>query len=283
MIKLLALDAATEVCSVAIDTGDQRWSRYSDTPKSHAHMLLPFIDQLLNESQQPLHGLDAIALTHGPGSFTGIRIAMSVAQGLSYACGLPLIPVSSLDALVYDFCFLSHKHKLKNGDFVIAALDARMNEVYWAIYQLIDGSLKPLNQPSKSSVDEFQHHWRALISTQSAAIEDIDIGSTFAIGHGWAIPLLFEQAVAEGVSSHADVFPSAAGIVEYIRAKEECRKTSPSFAQDVAIADIPVNDSTVTSKIIAQLGCDASSIEPLYLRNEITWKKRERIRPVNEM
>lgn len=102
MSRVIALEASSENCSVAVLDGANCYTRLSDKPRSHASVLLPMLDDLLTERGISLASVDAIALTHGPGSFTGIRIAMSVAQGLAYGAGLSVIPVSTLELLVYQ-------------------------------------------------------------------------------------------------------------------------------------------------------------------------------------
>ena len=256
MIKLLAFDAATDGCSVALDNGTQRWLRYSDTPRSHAQMLLPYIDELIIESQVPLSSLNAIALTHGPGSFTGIRIALSIAQGLSYAANVPLIPVSSLDALAHTFLHSDNDTVLCAGDVVITAFDARMNEVYWAAYCYVDDTLVQIREPSICGVDDFPRVWRAALSEQNN-----ESPTVYALGHGWAIPALAEHIDLDGLIVLADLFPSASGVLEFV------------YAQMHKLSSIDSDEERILS-----LSCLASDLEPLYLRNEVTWKKRERIR-----
>lgn len=256
MIKLLAFDAATDACSVALDNGTQRWLRHSDTPRSHAQMLLPYIDELISESKVSLNSVNAIALTHGPGSFTGIRIALSIAQGLSYAANVPLIPVSSLDALAYTFLHSENNIVLHEGDCVVTAFDARMNEVYWAAYHYVDGKLLQIHTPSICSVNDFPAVWRATLLEQKK-----ESPTVYALGHGWAIPTLVEQAHIDGLNVLADVLPSAPGVLEFIYAQMH---ELPSIERD--------------EERILSLSCAASDLEPLYLRNEVTWKKRERIR-----
>lgn len=263
MIKLLAFDVATQSCSAVIDDGVRHWARSSDEPRSHAQLLLPFIDELVQESGSPLANLDAIALTHGPGSFTGIRIGISVAQGLSYSTGLPVILVSSLDALAYGFVALSDvkiqatcsTKSVQDGDCIVTALDARMNEVYWAAYKIIDGLPYPMISLSLCSVNDFQSQWQDLIDGHE--------GDVYGVGDGWGIPLIIEQAKMINIDVYADQCSSAEAVLAYVKRHW-----------------LGMGSGLSRSQKISQLSCPASSIEPLYLRNEITWKKRERIRSV---
>ncbi|WP_444994010.1 tRNA (adenosine(37)-N6)-threonylcarbamoyltransferase complex dimerization subunit type 1 TsaB [Aliikangiella sp. IMCC44359] len=124
MTKLLSIDASTEACSVALLNGEQVTERYQIAPREHAQLLLPMVDSLLSESGIVLSQLDAIACNVGPGAFTGIRIAVSVAQGLSFAADLPAIAISSLANLA--------QQAFDSSDVEVCwpAIDARMQEVY---------------------------------------------------------------------------------------------------------------------------------------------------------
>lgn len=126
-MKLLAFDTATEACSVALSFDGEIISRFEIAPRRHAALVLPMVDQILADSGYTLSVLDAIAFGRGPGSFTGVRIAAGIAQGLALSVDLPLIPVSSLATLAQAL----------NGksDYIAAAIDARMNEIYFGLYK----------------------------------------------------------------------------------------------------------------------------------------------------
>lgn len=129
-MKLLALDTSTSDASIALQIEDKITVLTQPTVLQHAKLLLPMIDQLMIEANIKIHDLDGIVFGQGPGSFTGIRIACSVAKGLAYTCDLPLYPISGLEAIAY-----SARQQLKDPFAqVIAIIDARMNEVYWANY-----------------------------------------------------------------------------------------------------------------------------------------------------
>jgi len=126
-MKLLALDTATEACSAAIFIDGKTYSRYKVAPRQHAELILPMVDSLIEESGITLKELDAIAYGCGPGAFTGVRIATGVAQGLGFATGRPLIPVSTLAALAWEV--------RERAPVILPAIDARMNEIYCALYR----------------------------------------------------------------------------------------------------------------------------------------------------
>lgn len=123
-VKILALETSTAYCSAALLLDSACLVRQVSAGQRHSELLLPMVDELLNESGVALRNLDAIAFGEGPGSFTGLRIACGVAQGLAFGAGLPVVGVSTLLALAEA----THHPK------VIACLDARMGEVYCASY-----------------------------------------------------------------------------------------------------------------------------------------------------
>lgn len=134
MSLVLALDASSSACSAALlrrgAEGDELLSRYALTPREHTRRLMPMIDEVLAEAGVAPAQLDAVAYGHGPGSFTGLRIAAGVAQGLAYGLERPLVGVSTLKALALGG-FLRHRFR-----YVFTTLDARMGEVYAAAWRI---------------------------------------------------------------------------------------------------------------------------------------------------
>ena len=121
-MNLLAIDTATEACSVALSgTGDTILERFQIESRGHSNLVLTMTEDVLWEAGISRHDLDGIAFDRGPGSFTGIRIGLGVAQGLALALDLPLLGVSSLMALAEG----------SGVNAVLPAIDARMGEVYW--------------------------------------------------------------------------------------------------------------------------------------------------------
>lgn len=123
-MKILAFDTATEYCSAALWLDGTLLERVVLAGQTHSQLLLPQCQSLLAEAGVDLGKLDGIAFGMGPGSFTGLRIACAVAQGLAYAADLPVIGINSLQAMAAD----------SGGDKVLVCLDARMGEVYHAAY-----------------------------------------------------------------------------------------------------------------------------------------------------
>jgi len=134
-MKLLALDTSTDACSVALDIEGRVFTRFEVAPRRHAEIILPMIGRLLSDAELKVNQLDAIAFGRGPGAFTGLRIACGVTQGIAFAADLPVVPVSTLAALAQG-AYRAYGHEK-----IITAIDARMGEVYWGLFQRTQGGL----------------------------------------------------------------------------------------------------------------------------------------------
>lgn len=124
-LNLLALDTSTEYCSAALLRGEELTLREAHAVQRHSELILPMIEDLLADAGLELDQLDGIAFGAGPGSFTGLRIACGVAQGLAFGADVPVVPIGTLVALAQE----------TGADNVIACLDARMGEIYHAAYR----------------------------------------------------------------------------------------------------------------------------------------------------
>lgn len=129
-MKLLAVETATEACSAALYIDGVISERFELAPRHHTRLILPMIDDLMSEAGLKPMDLDALAFGRGPGSFTGIRIATGVIQGIAFGADLAVVPVSTLAALAQDF-FDRHT----NENVAFTAMDARMDEIFWGVYQ----------------------------------------------------------------------------------------------------------------------------------------------------
>lgn len=132
---LLAIETSTPACSAALSVDGEVIERYALAPRQHAALMLPMIESLFLEAGLTVKQLDAIAFGRGPGSFTGVRIAASMVQGIAFAADLPVVPVSTLAALALGGMRESSMPR------VMAVMDARKSEVYWGAYAQVDGSV----------------------------------------------------------------------------------------------------------------------------------------------
>jgi len=163
-MKILAIDTATEACSAALLVDNEVIERFQVAPREHGELILPMVDELLVEAGLSLAQLDALAFGRGPGSFTGVRMATGVIQGLAFSADLPVAAVSTLRAVA---------HQVVNeveGTVIYAALDARMGEVYWCEYQLLNGCLQAISNEQVIAPDKLQ-------------VKPVD--KAIGIGHGW--------------------------------------------------------------------------------------------------
>jgi len=128
-VKLLALDTSSLACSVALQVGEDIVERHEEQAREHTRLLMPMVRAVLDEASVTTEQLNAIVLGNGPGSFIGMRIASSVAQGIAHGAGIPIVPVSSLAAVAaqaFDETAASE---------VLVAQDAHMNEVYLGAFK----------------------------------------------------------------------------------------------------------------------------------------------------
>ncbi|PCI07572.1 MAG: tRNA (adenosine(37)-N6)-threonylcarbamoyltransferase complex dimerization subunit type 1 TsaB [Gammaproteobacteria bacterium] len=157
-MNILAIDTATEACSAALYLGGEPTDRkitstYQLAPREHSRLILKMIDGLLKDKGLAVSDLDAIAFGRGPGSFMGLRIAAGVVQGIAFSHDIPVIPISTLKVIA--LC----AYELTQNKNVLVAIDARMDEVYWAAYYLsagqwlLDGEEKVIS-PDKIQLPE---------------------------------------------------------------------------------------------------------------------------------
>ncbi|MBT8096827.1 MAG: tRNA (adenosine(37)-N6)-threonylcarbamoyltransferase complex dimerization subunit type 1 TsaB [Woeseia sp.] len=167
-MKLLAIDTSSLACSVALHLGASVFERHEERGREHTRLLMPMVKNVLAEGGVAVSDLDAIVLGNGPGSFIGMRIAASVAQGLAHGADLSIVPVSSLAAVAAQVFAES------DANAVIVAQDAHMNEVYLGAYRRGDANL-----PDPVFAERL--HGQTLI----AKLDDSDSRGRVAAGFGW--------------------------------------------------------------------------------------------------
>ncbi|XKM12511.1 tRNA (adenosine(37)-N6)-threonylcarbamoyltransferase complex dimerization subunit type 1 TsaB [Orbaceae bacterium ac157xtp] len=183
MTTLLAIDTSTEACSVALLYQNQITHDFILSQRDHTKQVLPMVDRLLKQADCHLSQIDAIAFGKGPGSFTGVRIGIGVAQGIALGIDRPMIGVSTLMTLAQGAL------RLYDAKKVISAIDARMDEVYLGAYELTDddqwqaGINECVIKPAE--VAEKLQTWRTQIT------DDI-----YATGTGWQVyPTMLQDVI----------------------------------------------------------------------------------------
>ncbi len=207
-MRLLALETSTEYCSVALWQDGALTSRCELVGQKHSELLMPMLDGVLREADVKLGEMDGIAFGSGPGSFTGVRIACGVTQGLALGANLPVVSICTLLALA----------EASGKDKVIAALDARMGEIYHAAYEQRDGGWMTVIEPNLCK----------------AEVAPLLVGSDwFGVGSGFAAhsEALTNRYAGQLASSDGTAIPQAAAIA---------RLAAPLFAtgagMDAALA-----------------------------------------------
>ncbi|WP_312182727.1 tRNA (adenosine(37)-N6)-threonylcarbamoyltransferase complex dimerization subunit type 1 TsaB [Pantoea sp. CTOTU46764] len=225
--RILALDTATEACSVALQNLQQIDARFEIAPRDHTQRILPLVQELLQAQQLDLTALDVLAFGRGPGSFTGVRIGIGIAQGLALGANLPMIGVSSLATMAQG------AWRLTGATRVLAAIDARMGELYWAEYQR-DENGEWLGAETEAVIKP------EVAQERIAALS----GEWTAVGTGWqAYPHLLTSPGAQLIASEV-LLPAAEDMLPLALS---------AWQRDEAVA--------------------VENAEPVYLRNEVAWKK----------
>ena len=155
-MKILVIDCCSSSCSAAV-MEDTRLLSLSllDCGLGHSKTVMVQVDQVLKNAGIPLSDIDYIATTVGPGSFTGIRIGVSTAKGLSQATGIGLIPLSTMDALAYN-------HTAPDGTVIACVLDARRQQVYNALFEVRDGKPVRLCADRALAIEELGEELKAM-------------------------------------------------------------------------------------------------------------------------
>lgn len=224
-MKLIAIDTSTENCSVALLNEDSITFKSEVAPQKHAEIVLEMLDTILKESSLSKDDLDGLVLGIGPGSFTGVRIAASTVQGLALGLNLKVAKITSLEALAIEALSKS------SASYVVSSIDARMGEVYIAVYKVEGSALTLLSEEKVLKPEDAVAHIKQFVGEG----EDV-------ICAGSGVDIL-KNAGMRDYPKHAD-FPQA----QYLLNKG---------AELLSLGK----------------GVDPEDALPLYVRNEVTWKK----------
>ncbi|CEE93249.1 putative glycoprotein endopeptidase, actin-like ATPase domain [Xenorhabdus nematophila str. Anatoliense] len=224
--RILAIDTATEACSVALLNDGLVEAQFEISPREHTQRILPMVQEVLLKSNVSLQQLNALAFGRGPGSFTGVRIGVGIAQGLALGAELPMIGVSSLKTMAQGV------FRLKGATNVLVAIDARMGEIYWGQY-------------SRNSQGVWQgDETEAVLKPEQAQEMMNSLSGEWAIaGTGW-------ETYPQLLDSHLTLITS--------------NVTLPQ-AEDMLPLALQMWEAGEATAV--------ENAEPVYLRNEVTWKK----------
>ena len=222
-MKLLAIDTATEACSVALQIDDQVISRFEVCPQQHSQRLLPMVDEVLSEAQLNARELDHLAFGRGPGSFTGVRIATGMLQGLALGTGLQVVGISTLAAMAQQVVAES------KADNIAVAIDARMDEVYFSCFRNHHGLAEEV-------VDE-------QVCAPEFAMDILPFDEYTTAGTGWEA---YQPLTKAGGMKHSStiLYPNAKYML-------------PLATEQIKLGNLQ----------------DIDDIQPVYLRDKVTWKK----------
>ena len=226
-MQILAIDTSTEYLSLALWLDGRVLVRDIHAGQSHSQQILPTLRELLNEVKLDLEALDGIAFGAGPGSFTGLRIACGVTQGLAFGAGLPVVEVSTLQALAQQ----------SGANKVIACLDARMGEIYYAAYEKKDDAWLEVIAPALFKPE------------QAPALQGND---WVGVGTGW---LAYPEVLNQVYQDH---------LLELPKLDHSSHPTATAIAE---IA-LPVFKSGQAKA--------AHEVAPIYIRNKVALKMSER-------
>lgn len=226
-MRILAIDTATEACSVALWNDGTTFAHFELCPREHTQRILPLVRAALADAEVKLTDLDALAFGRGPGSFTGVRIGIGIAQGLALGAELPMIGVSTLATMAQG------AWRKTGATRVLAAIDARMGEVYWAEY--------------RRDADGVWHgeETEAVLKPEAVSdhLQQLD-GSWAMVGTGW-------------------------GAWPELAANSPVTLTDGEMLLPTAEDMLPI----ARQLFAAQKWVAVEQAEPVYLRNEVAWKK----------
>ena len=261
-MNLLAIETSTDACSVALAVGDDALDVARDgirvrvdhrvEPRRHAQLVLPMIDALLAEAGLARGALDGVAFGRGPGSFTGVRIAASVTQGIALGLDIGVVGVSTLRAIA-EGC------RRELGDTRVGvALDARLDEIYWGAFEARGGIMRSaLDErvcvPGSATVERSAEAGEA----RSSGDGDGDGDGDGSDGRGWTL-------AGPGAERYADVLRTALGASPGLAVREG---RMPNARDTLTLARFEIATHGLS---------DPESAVPVYLRERVALTEEER-------
>lgn len=195
-MKLLAVETSTDACSAALFIDGEILEKFALAPREHTKLILPMVDELMADAQLKPQQLDAVGLSRGPGSFTGVRIATGVAHGIAFGADVPVVLVSTLAAIAQGFF-----NQNPAGNVSFTAMDARMDEIFWGVYQRnVFGLAELLGE-------------EAVTPAASAVFPEV---CGFGVGSGWAVhaEILKNRLAKQVLGVVSDIWPHASCIAQ---------------------------------------------------------------------
>lgn len=236
-LKAIAFETATEACSVALYVDGEVTEFHEIVPRKHTERLLPMMQQLLSEAEITIEQLDFIAFGRGPGAFTGVRIAASVAQGVALGADLPVVPVSSL-AVLAQGCY-----EKTSATTILSAIDARMGEVYWSIYKPAGTGLVELVQDEQ------------VIPPEDVSITVELTDNIAAVGSAWTTYKdKLTDICSQPINSYdEDIYPHAHYLIKLAVSEfDSGNSVAPELALPVYLRDNVAKKSTKPPLVISK-------------------------------
>ncbi len=226
-MKLLALDTSSDACTVAVMNDETVVGRHAEVAREHTRSLMPMIREAMGDAGLAFDDLDAVVLGNGPGSFIGMRIAASVTQGIAFAAGLRVVPVSSMAALALQVLDET------SGDLAAIAQDAHMQEVYFGLYRRTDeGLVVPTC------------HERLATRERLPELELLDGFACVAAGKGWQ---LYPELMAAN-----DGLITTMSDLTVPDARHVLRLGAAAFAQGESVDPVDVNPAYLRQKVASE-------------------------------
>ena len=224
-LRLLGIETATDACSMALQIDGRIHQRHECNPRQHSRRLFPMLSELLNRRAPACLGLDAIVYGCGPGSFTGLRIAASAAQGLSFSLDLPVVPVSTLAC---QAATARRENAVPRGAAILSLLDANIGQVYWALYRVDSGGLEELMPPAVCMPEALP-----------VGVICAQLAESVSLYHAGSGVMLVDGLPGLPVAArYADVLPEACDLLPFARtaldegAAQAAADVSPVYVQD---------------------------------------------------